>query len=212
MIRHLHKGTIASAIAIASALTLSAPAHAGETNRDLQVVQPTTSAAGTHEVCLDAVATLLGDCEASGGLDLGIPSLVSTSTVLADPNLTAAQKAEIVNLASAGTVRTRTWAQHTTSGFYVMRQNGRVYYDGVRVWVTQSYRGATGFHNCGIDFLSPGWQINTIRRSDTGTNSVRYLNCRWNTVEWPIPITRSWDMTATLRPNGTISGFWTSLG
>lgn len=210
MKRRLPAGIVGLAIALL-ATSSALPANAMSPTVD-SVDAAMQNSAQYVELCLDDEVSNASACEVSGALEMGAPLTVSVSSVLADDGLTTLQKTEILSTASAGTVRTRTWAQHTTSGAYVMRQNGRFYYDGARVWVTQSYRGARGFHDCGIDFLLPGWQIHTITRSDTGSNTVRYLNCRWNVVEWPIPITRSWDMTATLRPNGTISGFWTSLG
>ncbi|WP_349865478.1 hypothetical protein [Leifsonia sp. WHRI 6310E] len=192
------------------------PAQAATTNSSgLATIAAGQSSTGTvvDPGCLSAGKSS-SDCTYETGVSLGTPQSSTRAQVLADPGLSAAQKSEILATASpsgALAVSSNHWSQFVTGAAYTQTQNGTFYYNGSRVWVTQSYSGYTGSHTCFTNYVVVGWTISNVSKSDSGSTTSRNLYCGWN-VNQPAWITTSWSMTATVHTNGTISGAGATVG
>lgn len=130
---------------------------------------------------------------------------VEASALRTTPGLTPTQRREILEAAPRATVRSAHWSQFVTGAAYTNTQDGTFYWDGSRVWVTQSYSGYRGTHRCFTNYVLAGWQVTNISKSDTGSTTSRSLYCGWNVVQ-PMWITTSWSMTATVNRNGGVTG------
>jgi len=142
-------------------------------------------------------------------IKLGTPTTVTAATIKADKGLTTQQKDEI--LSTQAVTASNHWSQFTTGGSYTQTQNGRFYYNGSRVWVTQTYAGSTGSHTCYTSYSVPPWTISGVSKSDGGSTTSRNLSCRWQVTQ-PFGIVTSASMTATLNKSGGISGFGATVG
>ncbi|MCY7288276.1 MAG: hypothetical protein LH624_08520, partial [Cryobacterium sp.] len=111
-------------------------------------VSPDARGAGQSATVLpgESETMLLADGETSMTIELDEAQIVTQSMISGDKGLTVTQKAELINATTSSAVRTNTWSQFTTGGAYTNTQNGRFYYNGTRVWVTQSYLGYNGNH------------------------------------------------------------------
>lgn len=217
---HIKRGLLGSIAAAGGASLIAlgaiAPAYA-----DVQSPNPlgtigageSTTRSFIDESCLSGGGEA-DQCSYTTGVSLGTPTTVTKADVVADEGLTDTQKAEI--LASAAdkgrfAISSNRWSQFTTGVAYTQTQNGVFYYDGSRVWVTQNISGRQGSHTCFTNYVITGWGISNINKSDTGSSAARTLYCGWN-VNQPAWVTTSWSMTATVRPNGTISGAGATIG
>lgn len=192
------------------------PAQAATTNSsDLATIAAGQTSTGTlvDHTCLSA-GKAASDCTYTTGVSLGTPGSVTRAQVLADAGLSASQKSEILATASPnGTlaVSSNHWSQFVTGAVYTQTQNGTFYYNGSRVWVTQTYSGYTGSHACFTNYVVPPWGISNIAKSDSGSTTARNLYCGWNVDQAGI-FTSSFSMTATVHTNGTISGAGATVG
>lgn len=200
---------VGGALAIAGAIPAGAAnASPAESSADciaqITAIESRTGAAVDKGVCsLQTASVVLGNAE------------VATAAIIkADPRLSAAQKSELLATAAAGSVKTKTYSQFTTSGItYTVTQNGRFYYDGAKVWVGTTYRGAKGSHSCFVNY-AVGTSIQNNYCSESGTNTVRYMKYGWTVtlIVKGFPIAYGYSMTANLYSNGTASGWGTTTG
>ena len=178
------------------------------------MASPATAAEVPAQNVLSAGQTQTVADDASGlttTIELGTPQTSTEATVMADKGLSSTQKSEILAADAVAAVSSNHWSQFTTGGSYTNTQNGTFYYDGSRVWVSETVQGATGSHTCFTNYVVAGWEISNISTSETGTAAQRNLSCTWN-VKQPIAVTTSATMTANLSANGTISGFGATVG
>lgn len=140
---------------------------------------------------------------------LGLPSVVSADEIRLNESLTSVQKDELVERAAAGAVMSNHYSQFTTGGAYTVTHNGTFFYDGERTWVTDSYRGYTGSHECFINYAG-GVSITNIGCSESGTPTERWMYMSWTVGVGPAAY--GVDMTAKLYADGNISGFGATVG
>ncbi len=145
-------------------------------------------------------------------LSLGQPDVVSTRDITDDESLSAKQKSELLQASTRGTVRSNHWSQFVTGIAYTNTQDGTFYYDGSRVWVTQTYAGKKGSHRCFSNYVISPYAITNISKSDSGSTTSRSLKCSWNVKQAGLPIVTSWSMTAVVSKAGGISGGGSSVG
>jgi hypothetical protein len=135
-----------------------------------------------------------------------------------DPGLNETQKREITaslalftqgepNVVTAAYApRGKRYSQFTTGAAYTRTHNGKFYYNGDRVWVTQTVSGLKGSHSCFTNY-TVGLSITGTGCSDTGGTTWRTLRDTW-TVGWSpsVPFSYSVTMACTVYKNGTIAG------
>jgi len=144
-------------------------------------------------------------------LSLGEPVAVTAEDVARDSGLSPRAKAELTAAAAYAGVSSNHWSQFVTGAAYTQTQNGTFYYNGSRVWVSESYAGYRGSHTCLTNYVVWPWSISNIAKSEWGGTGSRSMNCTWN-VGQPGYLTTSWGMTATVYSNGTISGAGATRG
>lgn len=167
--------------------------------------------ARTSDVSAGQTRTVTSDGGVTTTMTLGHPKRVGVNEVEADPGLTAAQKQEIVSAVAISTdaLSSNHWSQFTIGGSYQQTQNGTFYYNGSRVWISQSYGGRQGSHLCFSNYhITP---IENITVGENGGITFRRLTCDWDVVQ-PIGITTHASMTATVSKDGRISGFGATVG
>lgn len=183
--------------AMVIAVSLVSPAHAAESRGS--------------EVGAGRSRTITYPGGVATTLELGIPKKVGVSEVESDPGLTRGQKQEIEDTAavSKDALSSNHWSQFTIGGSYQQTQNGTFYYDGSRVWISQSYGGRQGSHVCFSNYhVTP---IENITVGENGGITFRRLTCDWDVAQ-PIGITTHASMTATVSKDGRISGFGATVG
>ncbi|MDO4066327.1 hypothetical protein [Clavibacter michiganensis] len=188
---------VGACIGLVSAVSLVSPAQATGSQAS------TVSAGQSRTIAYDGGVTTT--------MTLGLPARVSVNEVEADPGLTAGQKQEIESAAaiSADALSSNHWSQFTNGGSYQQTQNGTFYYNGSRVWISQSYAGRQGSHLCFSNYhITP---IENITVGENGGITFRRLSCDWDVVQ-PIGITTHASMTATVSKDGRISGFGATVG
>ena len=144
-------------------------------------------------------------------LEVGPAEQVTAADIAADSSLTAAQQEELLEASAVAAVSSSHWSQFSSGITYTNTQNGTFYWNGSRVWVTQSYGGYTGTHRCFNNYTVTGWQIQNIEKSDSGSTTQRVLYCGWSVVQ-PTLITTGWSMTAYVNANGTVAGAGATKG
>jgi hypothetical protein len=79
---------------------------------------------------------------------------------------------------SLGTVRSRTYYQQVVNLSNTESQSGTLYYDGTRVWVSETYRGFTGSHRCQIERASI-FSVTPQNCYESGSSSRKTLSQQW---------------------------------
>ncbi|WP_141692785.1 hypothetical protein [Leifsonia xyli] len=79
---------------------------------------------------------------------------------------------------AAGTVKGRSYSQAFNNITDQETQSGYFYYDGSHAWVTQSYRGTQGNHQCNVSW-AVGYYVTNTGCTDTGSTSQRNLTMSW---------------------------------
>lgn len=150
-----------------------------------------TLATGTHsetfvdDDCFKALSEAgmpdaITQCTITVGASVSESKVVSAATIAADTSLSAAEKAELSYIAASSTVRSKTYSNFITGLSYTVTQSGVFYYNGSRVWVTQTYLGSTGSQNCVANYAVPPWSVSGFSKSDTGSTTVRTVRCSFN--------------------------------
>ncbi|WP_144267618.1 hypothetical protein [Leifsonia xyli] len=96
----------------------------------------------------------------------------------AKQSLSASAYQSLAVAAAAGTVRGRSYSQAFNNITDQETQAGYFYYDGSHAWVTQSYRGTPGNHQCNVSW-AVGYYVTNTGCSDTGSTSKRNLTMSW---------------------------------
>jgi hypothetical protein len=115
-------------------------------------------------------------------------------------SLSASDYDSLSKAAAAGTVRSRFYLQQVNHITDSETQSGTFYYDGVRAWVTNTYRGVTGSHLCMIDW-AVGFGVSPQNCYESGSTSVRILSQQWLMSPFLNGFPISWSETYTLRVN-----------
>lgn len=206
------KIAILTSIAAAAALSVmaAAPANAEE-------AEP--SSATTSSYAPDCVAQIEAlpesglskeDCKVTSTLKVE-DSFVATAADIAASALSDADKAEILNRRARGAITAKHWSQFTTGAAYTRTHNGTFYYDGSRVWVTTQTSGYTGSHQCFTNY-SVGFNLTGTACNESGSASARNLYSAWDVNPNGTPVVYNVSMTATVKANGTISGYGATVG
>lgn len=197
------------ALAATVGLVFATPTIASASNANSESAVPTTvtiegvSPGESETVQLDDNTTMT--------IEMSEAEIVSASDIQSDKSLSAAQKQELLSAQQNATIRSAHWSQATTGVVYTQTQNGTAYWNGSRVWVTQTYQGRNGSHACFTNYVVPPWSIKNIDKSDSGSTTQRTLRCGWNVMQAGI-LETSWSMTAKIDRNGKISGGGASIG
>jgi hypothetical protein len=115
-------------------------------------------------------------------------------------SLSASDYDSLSKAAVAGTVRSRFYLQQVNHITDSETQSGTFYYDGVRAWVTNTYRGMTGSHLCMIDW-AVGFGVTPQNCYESGSTSMRILSQQWLMSPFLNGFPISWSETYTLRVN-----------
>lgn len=119
-------------------------------------------------------------CTVTVGASVSESKPVTAATIAADASLSTAEKAELQYLVASSTVRSKSYSNFITGLSYTVTQNGTFYYNGSRVWVTQTYLGSTGSQFCVANYAVPPWSVSGFSKSDTGSTTVRTVRCSFN--------------------------------
>lgn len=165
------------AVAAASVLTLGSPTlaqaapAAAQADSGEEVVQ-------TGQVAPGESQTVAFEDGTEMTVEVSEAELVTESDIRSDPNLTSTQRTELLGQVSARATTSAHWSQFQTGIAYTQTQNGIFYWNGSRVWVTQTYGGYTGSHRCFNNYSVAPWSVSNIGTSDSGSTSVRNLLLR----------------------------------
>jgi hypothetical protein len=102
----------------------------------------------------------------------------------------------------AGTVKSRAYSQAINNGTDSETQNGTFYYDGVRAWVTSSYRGVAGSHRCAVNW-TVGYSVALQGCFESGSTSERVLSQQWLFTPFFNGFPLSWSETYSMHVNAT---------
>lgn len=117
--------------------------------------------------------------------------------------MSTSEFAALTSAVTLGTVKSRTYIQ-TVGSVMVESQNGTFYYDGTRVWVTESYRGFTGSHRCQVERAALAL-VALQNCYETGSTASKKLSQQWlftvsaEVLGVNIPV--SWSDTYSLNVN-----------
>jgi hypothetical protein len=103
---------------------------------------------------------------------------------------------------AAGTVKSRDYSQAINNGTDSETQNGTFYYDGVRAWVTSSYRGVVGSHRCAVNW-TVGYSVALQGCFESGSTSDRVLSQQWLFTPFFNGFPLSWSETYSMHVNAT---------
>lgn len=206
------KIAIVTSIAAAAALTLMAatPANAEEA---------APSSATTSSYAPDCMAQIAAhpesdltkeDCKVTSTLTVE-DSFVADAADINASALSDEDKAEILNRRARGAITAKHWSQFTTGAAYTRTHNGTFYYDGSRVWVTTQTSGYTGSHQCFTNY-SVGFNLTGTACNENGSTSARNLYSAWDVNPNGTPVVYNVSMTATVKANGTITGYGATVG
>lgn len=151
------------------------------------------------------------DCVVTTALDLSDSYVVTPAEIQSSTSLTDSEKSTLVVAAAAGAIIGKHWSQYTTGVAYTRTHNGTFYYNGSRVWVTTTYLGYKGSHNCFTNY-SVGFNITGGSCNESGSTTSRALYSNWDVNPNGTFIHYNVSMTATVKYNGTISGYGATVG
>ena len=168
----------------------------------------------TNSSCVAAITA--AQLDGTTGLSTSVCTSTVTLTTTAARAITTDQLAgakqslsspdyqSLVAATAAGTVKGKGYAQVFNNLTDRETQSGYMYWDGARVWVTQSYRGYQGNHQCLVSYAI-GYTVENKACSDTGSTTRRTLTAQWllTVVATPISWTEVRTMYAT--SSGAIS-------
>ena len=144
----------------------------------------------SSEVCLETVVTSIGAAKVMQVSDLP----------LVRAKLSNVDYASLSTAVVAGAVKSRPYSQQVNNITDSETQSGVFYYDGVRAWVTTTYRGTTGSHLCFLDW-AVGYSAALQGCYETGSSSERTLSQRWLFTPFVNGFPLSWSETYSIRVN-----------
>jgi hypothetical protein len=191
-----------------SALADTAPTPEDPTTAILTSGNVATS---TTTTTTDPDCTPTADVSCTVSVDITTTAFQHSNAVTPDvARLKSADGTTLAAAAASGNLYSRTFSESMRGAYYynwVERHSGKVYWDGSHVWVTSSYRGAAGYHNCdqgsGI-----GYSIVVTNCADYNGVSTNY-DQEWDyfqvhVVFKAVPIYRSYNMHVNAHVDGTL--------
>lgn len=200
-------GAAAVAAGFLAATLSTSPASAEMTEPSGATVTTVTS---TNPACLTAIETARSDgsrevpldvCTSTVRLTVSAPMRVSaTDLESAETTMSSTDYTALVAASAAGTVKKKSYSQSINNITDGETQYGIFYYDGSRVWVTQTYRGAKGSHICKVDW-AVGYVVDLKSCNEDGTTSQRNLRAKWHFSVIPAGGAVNWDEVYTTHVN-----------
>lgn len=176
-----------------------------------------TSAAQTNTITgledctlADGTASL---CATTQTMEVSAATRVDVAIIESAPNLTQAQKSEMLAASATTVFYYRTFGYKVTGIFtglsWTEIHKGGFYYNGSKVWLAVPNYGYTGWHSCdlggGIAFSVTVNFCGERQRPELGTNVIgEYDNFRVNVIAKGVPIYASHSMWANLYPSGAV--------
>lgn len=200
-------GTVASAaMTLAFGVMAVAPASAAPSST---IVSSKTT---TNSACVAAVTA----AQRSGDTSVSLDSCTSTVTLSESPeevvttadlaqakqSMSSTEFTQLKAAAAAGSVKKKNYSQGFNNITDKQSQSGIFYYDGSRAWVTATYRGHQGTHNCNVNW-SVGYVVEEKACSESGTNAQRDLYVKWHFSAIPSGGLVNWDEAHTMHVNKT---------
>ena len=158
-----------------------------------------------------ANGTSVEDCEVTTGASTGKAFVVTPADIKTSSTLSTSDKSSMLAASATAAITGKHWSQFTTGGAYTRTQNGTFYYNGSRVWVTVSYSGYTGSHNCFTN-VSIGFNLTGGSCNESGSTTSRSMYSDWTVNPNGTFIEYGVSMTAILDSGGGISGFGATVG
>ena len=156
-------------------------------------------------------------CQATSTVDVSAASRATVLQIESDPNLTSAQKSQLVTTSTSSVVYYRSFRHKVSSWFNAFlwseTHSGGYYYNGSKVWLASSYLGFKGWHQCnygsGLGFSITVTWCGERLRPDLGANVIaEYDNFQVHVVARGIPIFDSKSMWVNLYPSGALYAHW----
>lgn len=97
---------------------------------------------------------------------------------------------------AAGEVKSKNYNQQINQISDSQTQRGTFYYDGEQAWVTDTYKGYTGFHECVVDW-AVAYGVELRDCSESGSLQERRLNMTWHYRPLANPLL-GWDESYSL--------------
>jgi len=175
---------VAYSTAPAQAIT-QFPSDSGTDDTTVTLVTGTLSETFVDADCFKAlseagISDASTQCTVTVGASVSESKPVTAATIAADASLSTAEKAELQYIATSSTVRSKSYSNFITGLSYTVTQNGTFYYNGSRVWVTQTYLGRNGSQFCVANYAVPPWSVSNFSKSDTGSTTVRTVRCSFD--------------------------------
>jgi hypothetical protein len=148
------------------------------------------AAALSSDVCRVTVTTRYSDAK----------SITLADIQAGKAGLSVNEFTSLAQAVTAGNVKSRYYSQQMNHITDSETQSGTFYYDGVRAWVTSSYRGFSGSHRCMIDW-AVGFGVSPQNCYESGSTSERVLYQQWLMTPFLLGFPVSWSETYTLRVN-----------
>jgi hypothetical protein len=209
--RSTFAGLCATAGAALMAVSVNAPAMASTAAEGVAgastVVSSTTT---TSDECVAAVtaAIVAGDgrtsldvCTSTVTLSTSPAQLVTAADLAqARSSMSATDFRGLTASLAAGSVTKKDYSQSIDNITDRQTQSGVFYFDGSRAWVTGSYRGYTGTHNCNVSY-AVGYVVEEKACSESGSSSQRDLYMKWHFSVIPSGGAVNWDEDHTMHVN-----------
>lgn len=103
----------------------------------------------------------------------------------------------------AGSVESRAYSQSLTGLAWTATQDGIFYFNGDRAWVSDTYLGYTGTHNCAVNY-SVGFSVSLQSCGESGDYTTRALNQSYYVQPLNAPIGWSAGSTTHVYANGGV--------
>jgi hypothetical protein len=193
---------IAYSTAPAQAIT-QFPSDSGTDDTTVTLVTGTLSETFVDADCFKALSEA-GISDASTQCTVSESKPVTAATIAADASLSTAEKAGLQYIATSSTVRSKSYSNFITGLSYTVTQNGTFYYNGSRVWVTQTYLGRNGSQFCVANYAVPPWSVSNFSKSDTGSTTVRTVRCSFDVNQAGLIVTNR-TLVAKLTSSGSVT-------
>lgn len=192
-----------AAAALAAGVTVTGPAStASAAPADRVITAPA-------ELAMRQVASWTGADGSTGTASLSDPVALTTAQVqaLGNPEMMAVA-------AAGGTIYSKKWSQdyvHPIPGPWQETHSGKYYYDGAKAWISPSYRGYQGNHNCDLGYsVGVDIKITDCTHRPISTNGVAAWDYFKTCTTVIKVICTSHNMHANLYSKGGVFFYWDS--
>jgi hypothetical protein len=144
-------------------------------------------------------------CEYTVSVEIGEAEALTIEEARAVEGLGVREKAELVAAASAGAVQSKHYSQALTGVAWTTTQSGTFYYDGSRAWISSTYAGRTGTHNCEVNY-NVGFDLALQGCTEWGDTTYRGVKQSWNVS--PVKAPLGWTASSTLYVHNNGSTSW----